>query len=214
LIKFVYIDSKARKKLKRQLRESMLALEERCGRLIGVRYKNAIVIHEITYGFIDRSSTHCIPGHTDAQEKLVSLAREIPNISLVGDWHTHWFEDSPRPSRGDLESLKLIHERYEEYRASYVLLLVARKGVAAYIYTQDGLKTIPVVTIMKAVPFNELDTIVGSRHREFRKLVDKKVAIVGLGSGGSLLAYLLAESGVGEFRLVDYDVLAPDSASR
>lgn len=40
---------------------------------------------------------------------------------------------------------------------------------------------------------------------EPRLLADRKVAVVGLGSGGSHVAMELAKSGVGKFVLVDYD---------
>jgi len=47
-----------------------------------------------------------------------------------------------------------------------------------------------------------------------RLLADKKVGIVGLGSGGSFVALSLAMSGVGKFVLVDNDVLEPGNVVR
>lgn len=214
MVKFVYIGLRVYRGLRKQLRESVRSREERCGRLIGVRYRDAVVVYEATQESISRSGGHCVPGVAETERRLVELSRSVPGVSLLGDWHTHWFEDTPRPSKGDVESLRLVHERYEEYRSGYVLLLLAKGGAMSYVYSGEGLKPVPLITIGKAGVFRDEDLGIGSRHREFGKLLGKKVTIVGLGSGGSLLTYLLAEAGVGEFRLVDYDVLAPANVTR
>jgi hypothetical protein len=49
---------------------------------------------------------------------------------------------------------------------------------------------------------------------EYASLADKKVAIVGCGSLGSKIATMLARAGVGDFLLVDDDVLLPDNVVR
>jgi|GEM_PF-1862303 len=65
--------------------------------------------------------------------------------------------------------------------------------------------------------------LIGGSHRLFNRIgsvVDlhtlqgKKVAVVGLGSGGGLGAVELAKSGVGSFILVDYDRLEVENISR
>ena len=65
--------------------------------------------------------------------------------------------------------------------------------------------------------------LIGNRHRLFNRisavvdlhsLQDKKVAVIGLGSGGGLGAVELAKSGVGSFILVDYDRLEVENISR
>lgn len=62
-----------------------------------------------------------------------------------------------------------------------------------------------------------LFTDFGSRQQglfDLKLLAQKRVAIIGLGSGGSLVASQLAKAGVGHFELFDFDRLAIGNISR
>lgn len=51
-------------------------------------------------------------------------------------------------------------------------------------------------------------------HETFKEIKSKKVAIIGLGSLGSTIAYQLVKTGIEEFEFFDYDTLQPENISR
>lgn len=60
--------------------------------------------------------------------------------------------------------------------------------------------------------WNRVERLIGDEN--LSRLAEKKVAVVGLGSGGGFVALSLAMSGVGNFVLVDNDVLDPGNVMR
>ncbi len=213
--RIVYIERRVLNGISREARRGFQKKEERCGKLIGYRYRDALVIAEASKKGL-YSSGRCLPDSESAAELLRAYAERGLPAELIGDWHSHWFEDEPRPSGGDAIAARAISRRYEEYRGSYLMLLIARRKVAAYLYDpgRDLLVSSPLAPIWRAEKFEEEDVLVGSRHGGFWEMLDKTVTIVGLGSGGSMIAYLLAEAGVGSFKLVDPDILAPANVTR
>lgn len=59
-----------------------------------------------------------------------------------------------------------------------------------------------------------VDPVFARNPQEAERLAKKHVLIVGLGSGGSALALMLARAGVGSFTLVDPDVLSLENVGR
>ena len=60
--------------------------------------------------------------------------------------------------------------------------------------------------------FDRVERLIGSRNLEL--LAQKRVGIVGLGSGGGFVALSLAMSGVGKFVLIDDDTLEDGNVVR
>lgn len=100
------------------------------------------------------------------------------------------------------------------------LLLIASPestgSITAY-YVEPGDKSIPATTTPCTVIllgdrlglFDRISPVVN-----LSKLQDKKVAVIGLGSGGGFGAVELAKSGIGSLILVDYDRLEITNVSR
>lgn len=59
-----------------------------------------------------------------------------------------------------------------------------------------------------------LDPVFARNPKEAQRLSQKRLAIIGCGSGGSALADMAARSGFGSFTLVDPEALAPENVGR
>jgi hypothetical protein len=65
------------------------------------------------------------------------------------------------------------------------------------------------------IPTDELSERVFSRNpKERKRLREKHLVIVGLGSVGSALALMAARAGIGRFTLIDVDMLEPENVCR
>ena len=60
--------------------------------------------------------------------------------------------------------------------------------------------------------WERVERLIGSESLD--RIAEKKVGIVGLGSGGGFVALSLAMSGVRNFILVDNDILEPGNVTR
>lgn len=91
-----------------------------------------------------------------------------------------------------------------------VLLLTNDQQAVAFVQDAGSLAALPIQII-------RLQTDYTARLQglfENDALAEAKVAIIGLGSGGSVIATQLARCGVGMFRLVDYDRLEVHNIAR
>ncbi|MEI7998342.1 MAG: tRNA threonylcarbamoyladenosine dehydratase [Candidatus Omnitrophota bacterium] len=60
--------------------------------------------------------------------------------------------------------------------------------------------------------FSRIQLLIG--QEAFKKLAPSKVTVIGLGAVGSLCVEALARAGVGQFRVVDFDVIRPSNINR
>lgn len=91
-----------------------------------------------------------------------------------------------------------------------LLLLVSGQGVGAYRYAEQQFQPVAVDVI-------RLHANYGARlHGLFEAdwLAERYVAVIGLGTGGSMVATQLARCGVGKMRLVDFDRLEVHNIAR
>lgn len=95
------------------------------------------------------------------------------------------------------------------------LMIVYRRGdargVLAVRLSSDG--SVWTVTAHRAAPTNNED-LVRRSHPQRAVLAQQRVAVVGLGAIGSVLADLLHRSGVGRLHLIDPDVVLPGNFVR
>jgi molybdopterin/thiamine biosynthesis adenylyltransferase/ubiquitin-protein ligase len=91
--------------------------------------------------------------------------------------------------------------------ASQFALLVQKNHIHVYFLDEDDDTVSPVAVILPQPEAVRLD----EGHRQ---LADRKVGIVGCGSIGSKVAAMLARSGVGNFLLVDDDIVFPENFVR
>ncbi len=119
-----------------------------------------------------------------------------------------WPDDQPYPSIGTIAEFEqaLAAQGIAPTDANYFLVSHGEKLRAHYLVRDDG--AIKEVTVL--MPQKEA-TRLDSEHLV---LSGKKVGIVGCGSVGSKLAVMLARSGVGNFFLVDDDIVFPENIVR
>lgn len=90
---------------------------------------------------------------------------------------------------------------------------VGRTGSLNWLIAAQVALTVVLIYVSKvAVIFPELEA--SRLDDDHKALQDRKVAVVGCGSLGSKLAVMLARAGVGNFCLVDDDLLLPDNFVR
>lgn len=92
---------------------------------------------------------------------------------------------------------------------AFIVLVDAKLKVRAFSVTSDEKADISEFTVVDASPAQDRRV-----PDAYAGLGTKKVAIVGLGSVGSKIAVSLARSGLGNFVLVDDDILLPENLSR
>jgi len=215
----------------RRIRDETLKWSEKgresCGVLAGYRICREkqcyIVVKDTIIGpATDRSGAHCYVDADYAEEVLTRLRREDKDLDYVGEWHSHYFQENPQPSGGDVSSLRSVNAfENGRFHPSVVVITGIKKGrvvLNAFSYSDEiGVYRVPIVIIGRAYKFDILDLDVYNRIQEVVDLAamgKKAVAVVGLGSGGSHIAVLLAKAGVGKLVLIDDDVYAPSNLIR
>jgi molybdopterin/thiamine biosynthesis adenylyltransferase len=137
---------------------------------------------------------------------------DVPSVSKLGFPDTvallRWPVDHPFPPTTSATCFRAaIAERGLVPPDLKDLMIVAGENVRAFFLSNDA-DSVSEAAIIPPLPFMpRLD-------KDHEALGDRKVAIVGCGSLGSKIAVTLARSGVGEFLLVDDDLLLPDNLVR
>ena len=132
----------------------------------------------------------------------------LPHLSVRGDWHEHGVDGL---SGGDENTLLSVSADVPGYVA---IAVCGHDGndIRAYAVVDGAIVQLEMVVIEDAAP--------GLDFARTRQLVDpellrsKHVLIVGLGSGGSLVALLLSTTAVGSYTLADHDRLEPVNGPR
>lgn len=110
--------------------------KETYGQLIGYRNENSMFIIEHAVPYQTASRTHLsVLKNTRAEKRMESFLRNMPHLSLIGDFHSHtgWGElkGVSQPSRTDVGDMKS--------NAIYIILeLNDKKRSQAWGYTTDG----------------------------------------------------------------------------
>jgi len=172
------------------------------------------LVFEMT-GFIDggpnAKRTHCsFSGDSEyAAEKLMEAKAKDSEIRLLGEYHLHPWNGIAHPSQGDLEQIKEVKNGKRPW---YVIMLAGNTGYAFWDLNKEGtdFAEIPhqVLRLPQHVEISReklMDRVHRVIHHE--ALAKKTVTIVGIGSGGSVIAKYLAVTGIGRIILVDKDLL-------
>jgi len=172
------------------------------------------MIAEIT-DFVDggpkaRRSPASFSGDSEyATRKKEELQEIDPDIRLLGEYHLHPWKAFPNPSGGDLSQLQEV-KKVE--RPWYIMMLATKQGFKFWDLADNGgeFKEVPYQTLHfpKSALVTEdrlLDRISKIAHHD--TLSQKTALIVGLGSGGSVIAKYLGCTGLGRVRLVDNERL-------
>jgi molybdopterin/thiamine biosynthesis adenylyltransferase len=135
-------------------------------------------------------------------QMLISSTFSIPTTVL------RWPTTHAVPSRDEISSFRTDFENAGvDITNSQCLVIIQGDDILAFdlFFGTNVGRLAPVIEPQSAAPrFDE----------DHRQLADRKVAIVGCGSMGSKIATMLARSGVGEFILVDDDILLPENLVR
>lgn len=213
------VDPSVLEQLEQEAKRSRKEGQERCGFLLGTKHKGRIEVFAITAPGPQATlqAAHCEPDYKHAAQVLAGLQEMYQHLSIVGGWHTH-LGYGDHLSSGDKETLFRAHARNPEFVA---LLINIRSDnqmtINLYVLSSGELKQC-AYTLAAVTPQPRLNRHI---HREVRSdrfarterllshaiLSEKRILIVGLGSGGSTVATFLARSGVYHFSLVDHETL-------
>ena len=101
----------------------------------------------------------------------------------------------------------IITAKALEYPYLHIIAEEDLTNLKVDIYDNKGDRDANVIVDIEHLDLNRLFVRIDQKETPIRVLSKKKVAIIGMGSGGSLLALYLAKSGVKEFIFIDDDQL-------
>jgi len=141
-----------------------------------------------------------------AEQKKLELQQQNPDKRLLGEYHLHPWHGHPHPSGGDVHQL----QRVKSGRRPWYIMMLANKDKFRFWDLDDegeNLTPVPCQTLQTPTLSEEslLDRISEITRKDL--LANKTALIVGLGSGGSVIAKYLANTGIGSIVLVDKDAL-------
>jgi len=181
------------------------------GYLFGIIHNPSLVIEPTD--FIDggpnarRTAISFSPDNEYAAARKAEIQTARPNIRLLGEYHLHPWSVYPHPSGGDKHQLQQIKN---SQRPWYVIMLVTLNGFRFWDLDKQGKEFVElphqVIRIPASIDERELLDRV-SKITQHELLAKKTVMIVGLGSGGSVIAKYLGNTGIGNFILVDNEKL-------
>ncbi|MEB3806809.1 MAG: ThiF family adenylyltransferase [Desulfurococcales archaeon] len=219
----VLLPLEVRRVIRREAVSWGLMRREACGALVGWRRCVGggpcylIVARTLIGPRTRHGATSCYTDASYVEEYLGSDG----SVEYLGEWHSHYFQSHPRPSPGDIDSIVEMNVFDDgAFQPSVSMIAGIGDGVLrlrAYSYWGGRVHRVPIQYIGRGYGFDELDLDVYnriSRVHDLNRLSRRTVAIVGLGSGGSNIALLLAKAGVGRLLLVDDDVYVPSNVIR
>jgi len=176
--------------------------------IFGKIYSNGVaeVTHILSTPNAERSPISFSGDNEYATEILNKLRKNNPDLTIIGEYHLHPWHGNASLSYQDVSQLLRVKQEIPWY--------------IAILATADDFKIFDIdpknESRIREVDYQVVDTkhfgrgILLDRIKEIVKseeLIDKSVLIIGLGSGGSVIAKYLACTGVGRLILVDNDRL-------
>jgi len=201
----------------RKVREDVLYWSERRlesgGYLFGKMHLPDMIA-EIT-NFVDggpkaaRSPASFSGDNENATNKKEEMQKVEPDIRLLGEYHLHPWKTFPNPSVGDLHQLQEVKKGERPW---YMMMLATKQGFRFWDLADNEVefKEVPyqIIHFPESVLMTEerlLDRI--SKITRHDELSQKTPLVVGLGSGGSVIAKYLGCTGLGRVTLVDNEKL-------
>jgi molybdopterin/thiamine biosynthesis adenylyltransferase/proteasome lid subunit RPN8/RPN11 len=166
-------------------------------------------VYEIT-DFIDagpnavRNPASFSPDNKYAEQRKAELQKEKPDLRLLCEYHIHpGF--GVYPSGGDIHQLKEIKS---STRYWYIMMLGDGSNFKFWdIDKEENLVEVPYQVLQ--MPENAREELLSriSKIVQSQFLAKKSVAIIGLGSGGSVISKYLGLTGIGRLVLIDNEEL-------
>jgi len=162
--------------------------------------------------------THCsFSGDNEyATKKLMEAKGKDSEIRLLAEYHLHPWNGIAHPSQGDFEQIKEVKNGKRPW---YFIMLASNTGYAFWDLNKEGTDFVEIPHQVLRLPQHVkisseklMDRIHKIIHHEV--LAPKTVTIVGIGSGGSVIAKYLAVTGIGRIILVDNDLLELENVIR
>jgi len=197
------------------------------GYVFGRIHPNGVaeVTHVIDGGPKAERTPASFSGDNEYATRIKERLQEIdPEIRLLGEYHVHPWNGFSALSRGDIDQLyKLKKDRpwflaflstENDFKIWDVRVNILKPGSVSltnggHVYEHAKTELVPETVpyqLVESVDSKELfDRILKITKHDL--LVEKTVLIVGLGSGGSVIAKYLGCTGIGRFILVDNDDL-------
>lgn len=143
-----------------------------------------------------------------AQQKKLELQQQNPEKRLLGEYHLHPWDSPPHPSGGDLHQLQQVKHGKRPW---YMIMLASRQVFRFWDLDKKGesLETVPCQVLPSMSTDLDAERLLDrvSEITQKETLADKTALIVGLGSGGSVIAKYLANTGIGTMVLADNESL-------
>ena len=184
------------------------------GYLAGIKNENSIVIEAFTGPGPNAERTSCYykPDYVYAARVLKEL-KEKKGYLLIGDSHIHLSKDMGL-SEGDMKTIEGLKLDGVFHDLIYLLVNITEDSSLLRFYQyRDNV----LVELEYEIIEDTNDTMDFSRVSELYNhelLAKKRVLVVGLGSGGSLLAWYLARTGIGYLGLLDGERLEKENLVR
>jgi len=144
-----------------------------------------------------------------ATQKKREIQGTDPEIRLLGEYHLHPWKTFPNPSVGDLHQLQEVKNGERPW---YTIMLATKQGFRFWDLSEDGKEFKEIPCQILRFPDNAsvteerlLNRISKITHHDI--LSQKTVLIIGLGSGGSVIAKYFGCTGLGRVILVDNEKL-------
>jgi sulfur-carrier protein adenylyltransferase/sulfurtransferase len=119
-----------------------------------------------------------------------------------------WPSDARWPSRASLTDFRASAAKHDLHVPNVMNAVVLRGSQIRAYYLDNDDDTVTEISVIPPEPeASRMDD-------DHQALLQRKVAVIGCGSLGSKIAVMLARAGVGNFFLVDDDLLLPDNLVR
>jgi len=172
------------------------------------------LVFEIT-DFIDggpkakRTSVSFSGDNEYATKRKAKLQATDPEKRLQGEYHLHPWNGLPSPSGGDLLQLQKVKS---DKRPWYFIMMANEDGFSFWDLTNEGTDFVEIPHQVLDLPLQTdisreklLDRVLKVTQNQL--LARKTCTIIGLGSGGSVIAKYLSLTGIGRIVVADNDNL-------
>lgn len=172
------------------------------------------LVFEIT-DFIDggprakRTQISCSGDSEYATKKKSEIQAIDQRKRLLGEYHLHPWNGHPSPSSGDLSQLQKVKNGKRPW---FFIMMANRDGFSFWDLDREGTRFIEIPHQVLHLPVQTEISTEGLLDRVLKVtqnqvLATKTCAIVGLGSGGSVITKYLSLTGIGRIILADNDDL-------
>lgn len=198
-----------------EARDSFNKGVETGGFLAGKKEEDAIIIEAFTGPGPKAERTACLykPDYVHAARVLKEI-KDKNGYILIGDSHIHLCKDMGLSS-GDI---RMIGELKSDGVFSELLYLLINVSHDACVLTFHQLKDNNLVALgYEIIEDNTIEGMDFSRVLKLynhKALAKKRILVIGLGSGGSLLSWYFARTGIGAIGLLDGERLEKENLVR